>query len=94
MNLGRVIGRVWATRKDSGLVGKSLLFIQPLSFSGESTGDPIIGLDTVSAGEGDTVIYVSSFEATVPFKPDLVPTDVTIVGVTDRVDHEETTRYV
>jgi ethanolamine utilization protein EutN len=88
MNLGQVIGKVWATRKDSSLEQQRLLFVQPMNFKGGKTGDPIVALDTVDAGDGDTVIFVSSTEATVPFKPGLMPTDATIVGIIDRVDHQ------
>ena len=87
MNLGKVTGNVWATRKDGSLEGQRLLFVQPKSFSGAEVGGRIVALDTVDAGVGDTVMYVSSTEATVPFKPQLTPTDATIVGVVDRVDH-------
>ena len=69
MNLGRVIGNVWATRKTETLEGKRMLFVQPLSFSGKEVGGKIVALDTVDSGAGDTVIYVSSTEATIPFKP-------------------------
>ena len=88
MNLGRVVGTVWATRKHDGLRNQRMLFVLPLNFEGDRVGDPLVALDTVDSGVGDTVIYVSSTEATVPFKPTLVPTDATIVGVIDRVDHE------
>lgn len=87
MNLGKVTGRVWATRKDKSLEGQRMLFVQPHSFSGTPIGGRIVALDTVDAGVGDTVMYVSSTEATIPFKPGLTPTDATIVGVVDRVDH-------
>ncbi len=86
MNMGRVIGRVWATCKDPSLEGRRLLVIQPLTFEHQESGDPLIALDTVDSGSGDTVIYVSSTEATIPFKPAETPTDATIVGVLDRVD--------
>ncbi len=89
MNLGKIIGRVWATRKVESLEQKRMLFVQPMSFSGTNVGDPIVALDTVDSGVGDTIIYVSSTEATVPFKPLLIPTDATIVGIIDRVDHRE-----
>ena len=65
-----------------------MLFIQPTTFSGKEYGSPIVALDTVDSGVGDTVIYVSSSEAAIPFKPLLTPTDATIVGIVDRVDHE------
>lgn len=87
MNLGKVIGRVWATRKDSSLKGQRMLFVQPQAFNGTPVGGRIVALDTVDAGVGDTVMYVSSTEATVPFKPRMTPTDATIVGIVDRVDH-------
>lgn len=87
MNLGKVTGRVWATRKDSSLEGQRMLFVQPHSFKGSVVGGRIVALDTMDAGVGDTVIYVSSTEATVPFRPTLTPTDATIVGIVDRVDH-------
>ena len=86
MNLGRVTGKVWATRKVGGLRGKRMLFVQPLSFNRKPTGGLIVALDTMDAGEGDEVIYVSSYEASIPFAPDLVPTDATIVGILERAD--------
>ena len=89
MNLGKIIGRVWATRKVESLEQQRMLFVQPMTFSGTNVGDPIVALDTVDSGVGDTIIYVSSTEATVPFKPVPIPTDATIVGVIDRVDHRD-----
>ena len=89
MNLGTVTGTVWATRKDASLKGHRLLFLQPRTFSGKEVGGRIVALDTVDAGVGDTVMYVSSTEATVPFQPGLTPTDATLVGIVDRVDHRD-----
>lgn len=88
MNLGRVIGNVWATRKVETLKGRRLLIVQPLTFDRRDAGDPLVALDTMDAGKGDYVIYVSSTEATIPFRPALTPTDATIVGVVDSVDLE------
>lgn len=88
MNLGHVIGSVWATRKDPSLEGKRMLLVQPLRFDGTPKGGPIAALDTVDAGPGDRVIYVTSAEAAIPFRPpnDLTATDATIVGVVDEVN--------
>jgi ethanolamine utilization protein EutN len=87
MNLGRVIGKVWATRKVHSLEGRRMLLVQPMNFSGRDLGSPEVMLDTVDAGEGDTVVYVSSSEASIPFRPEPTPAAATIVGVIDRVDH-------
>lgn len=88
MNLGRVIGNVWATRKNPALDGQRMLLVQPLSFSGQVRGQPIVALDTVDAGEHDVVMFVTSREAAIPFGG-LTPTDATIVGVVDTVDNGE-----
>ncbi|GIV59570.1 EutN/CcmL family microcompartment protein [Rhodocaloribacter litoris] len=91
MNLARVIGTVWATRKYPTLEGRRLLFAQPLTFGGDALGDPIVMLDTADAGVGDVVLYVTSSEAAIPFHPNLTPTDATIVGVVERIDRLDTT---
>ncbi len=89
MNLGRVIGSIWAMRKYPTLKGRRMLLVQPHTYSGEERGSPIISLDTMDAGVGDLVIYATSYEASIPFTPDLTPTDATIVGIVERVDHKD-----
>ena len=37
---------------------------------------------------GDMVIYATASEAAIPFKPGLTPTDATIVGIVESIDHE------
>ena len=93
MNLGRVIGSVWATRKEAALEGRRMLLVQPLTFSGKAIGRPLISLDTADAGPNDVVIYTTASEAAIPFRPEvpLTPTDATIVGVVERIDHEQHT---
>ena len=85
MRLAKVIGNIWATRKYGTLQGRRHLIIQPLTFSGKKSGRPVVALDTVDAGQGDVVIYATSAEAAIPFKPNLTPTDATVVGVVDEV---------
>jgi ethanolamine utilization protein EutN len=89
MNLGRVIGKLWATHKVAALEGRRLLLVQPLAFTGARRGAPLVALDTVDAGEHDVVLYVTAAEAAVPFRPALTPTDATIVGIVERVDKVE-----
>ena len=85
MRLGRVIGNVWATQKDPSLVGRRMLLVQPLRADGSDTGRPTTALDTCDAGPGDTVLYVTSSEAALPFRAThaLTATDATVVGVVD-----------
>ena len=86
MFFGKVIGTVWATRKDENLVSFKLQVVQPLSARRENAGDPIIAVDTVGAGQGETVFYITSREATIPLPVEMAPVDASIVGIVDRID--------
>jgi microcompartment protein CcmK/EutM len=81
--LARVVGNVVATRKDDGLLGRKMLVIQPVTTGREDHGRPLVALDSVGAGAGETVFYVKGREASFPFLPGHVPADATIVGIVD-----------
>lgn len=86
MNLAKVIGTIWATVKDEHLTHGKLQIIQPLTEKGKKTGSPIAAIDTVGAGQGEVIVYVTSREASLPFpEPLLTPVDAAIVGIVDRV---------
>jgi ethanolamine utilization protein EutN len=86
MYFAKVIGTVWATRKDENLVKFKLQFIQPLTADMKNVGDPIVAVDTVGAGPGETVFYITAREATIPLPVEMAPVDASIVGIVDRVD--------
>lgn len=86
MFVAKVIGNVVATLKDTGLVSRKLLIIQPLSGSGDPEGDSLIALDAVGVGVGEEVFCVRGKEASFLFLPSKVPADVGIVGKVDRQD--------
>ena len=83
MLLAKVIGTVVATRKDPGLVGTTLLVIQPLRTDRTPHGKPLVAVDSVGAGAGEEVFYVRGREASFPFLPAEVPADAAIVGIVD-----------
>ena len=83
MQLARVVGTVVATQKDPGLQGTKLLVLQPVTPERDLVGRPIVGVDSVGAGEGEEVFFVRGREATLPFLPSSVPTDASIVGIVD-----------
>jgi len=89
MNLARVIGSVWSTCKDDRLSGRRMLLLQPMTFSGEDRGSAVAALDTMDAGPTDVVVYTTASEAAIPFKPGLTPTDATVVGIVERIDHAD-----
>jgi ethanolamine utilization protein EutN len=86
MQLGRVIGRVVATRKDDNLLGIKLLVVQPLTAERQPVGQPLVAVDSVGAGTGEVVFFVRGKEASFPFHPVEPPVDAGIVGIVDRWD--------
>ncbi len=86
MFLGKVIGNIWATRKYSALKNFKLMFIQPINSDYEKTGEPIVAVDTVGAGPGETIIYITASEAVIPLPVDMAPVDASIVGIVDTIN--------
>lgn len=87
MKTARVIGNIWATRKDENLSGLKLLIIQPTNLVTEAAiGEPIVAADIIGAGVGETVIYVSGSSARGAAGHQNVPVDATIVGIVDGQD--------
>ncbi len=85
MFLGRVVGCVWATMKDSRLEGHRLLLVQPLTAALLPTGRRLVCADSTGAGAGELVYWTRSKEASYAFLPAEVPVDSTIVGIVDAV---------
>ena len=85
MLLGRVVGCVWSTVKNSQLEGMRLLVVQPLTADLQNTGRRIVCTDWTGAGAGEMVYWVRGREASVAFLPAEPPTDTTIVGIVDSV---------
>jgi ethanolamine utilization protein EutN len=83
--IGKVVGSVWATQKDSNLNGHRLLIVQPLNSRLEASGRRIVCTDCAGAGAGEIVYWCRGKESSFPFLPVEVPTDTTIVGIVDSV---------
>ncbi|MBI3269255.1 MAG: EutN/CcmL family microcompartment protein [Planctomycetes bacterium] len=92
MNLAKVIGTLWTTKKEEGFVGAKLLVLQPLTGELKPVGRPIVAADTVGSGAGETVFYVTAREAVIALKDDvdhMTPVDAAIVGIADYVNGVE-----
>jgi microcompartment protein CcmK/EutM len=85
MQLGRVIGRLWATRKDPRLDSQRLLVVQPVTPELRETGRPLVCLDAVGAGAGELIYWTRGREASFPFLPAETPTEATITGIVDKI---------
>jgi ethanolamine utilization protein EutN len=85
MQLGRVIGNVVCTMKNTSLEGRKLLLVQPIDRGGADKGKPFVAVDSVGAGAGETIYWCRGREASFPFLPGDVPTEATIVGIVDEI---------
>jgi len=88
MKFGKVIGSIWATRKYESLIGYKMLLVQPVNADYKNVGKPIIAVDTVGAGPGEYIFYITSSEAVIPMDVDMAPVDAAIVGIIDSVNTE------
>ena len=89
MKLGKILGKVWATVKDDKLNNCTFYIMQPIDEDEKPLGMPLVAIDTISSREGDLVYWVGGTEATFAFPGKQIPSDVTIVGLVDRLDVEK-----
>jgi microcompartment protein CcmK/EutM len=82
--LGRIIGRVVATHRYTGLTGVPLHWLQPLDERGAPMGDALIACTVISAGPGDLVHFVDGREAALACPETFVPVDATVLGFVEQ----------
>ncbi|MDP7036020.1 MAG: EutN/CcmL family microcompartment protein [Planctomycetota bacterium] len=86
--LAKVIGNIWGSRIYEDLEGASILLVQPINADGSLDGRPFSAVDTIGAGPGECVLYVTSYEAVIPYPKDLVPIDASLIGIVESVHLE------
>lgn len=80
----KVVGHVWATKKEPGLEGLKLMLVQEEALG---TKAPIqVAADVVGAGIGERVLVVSGSTARKAFGREDVPMDMAIVGIVDSME--------
>ncbi len=87
MRIGKVIGKIWATRKEEKLSGLKLLIIQPVNvITDELDRAPLVAADIIGAGVGEMVIFVSGSSARGAVGDMQTPVDATVVGIVDDLE--------
>ena len=89
MILAKVIGTVWATRKDEKLVGMKLLIVRPVELSYKEKDDFVVAVDAVGAGVGEIVLVAQGSSARQTELTENRPVDATIMAIVDKLDVEE-----
>ena len=83
MVICKVIGHVWATKKEPALEGLKLMVVQEEE---SRRKDVHVAADVVGAGIGARVLVVSGSTARKAFGRDDVPADMAIVGIIDSLE--------
>lgn len=88
MLLARVIGNVVATQKNQRYEGSRIMLCRQISPDGNDMDYICLALDSVNAGEGDTVIIVQEGwgASTAATSRPGAAIDSAIVGVVDQID--------
>lgn len=64
MKTGKVIGNIWATRKEERFSGMKLLIVQPFNPMDDTEIEyPVVASDIIGAGIGERVLYVNGSSA-------------------------------
>ena len=87
MILGRVVGTVWATRRDARLGQAKLLVVRPHAiYEPAFATRHLVATDDVDAGVGDDVIVCLGAPARASAGGNDMPVDAAVMGVVDRID--------
>ncbi|NUQ81466.1 MAG: EutN/CcmL family microcompartment protein [Bacteroidetes bacterium] len=90
MIIGKVVGTVWATRKDPGLTGMKLLVIRQADLHYQLQDKFVIAVDSVGAGVGEMVLVASGSSARQTDITRNKPVDAVVMAIIDKLDAEWT----
>ncbi len=86
MIYARVMGTIWATRKDPLIEGLTLMVVDRIDLAGKPLGQPLIAVDTVSAGVGEKVLVAQGSSARQTAKTRDRPVDAVIMAIVDDLE--------
>jgi len=84
--LGKVIGNVWATRKDEKLVGIKFLIVRSIDLKGNEKDAFVVAADSVGAGVGEIVLYCTGSSARYTEASTDRPIDAVIMAIVDKIE--------
>lgn len=89
MLLGKVVGTVWATRKDEKLTGFKLMIVRHVELDYKLKNSYVVAVDSVGAGAGEIVLVTTGSSARQSLLTEGKPVDAVISAIVDKLDVEE-----
>lgn len=89
MIIGKVVGKLWSTRKDEKLNGQRFLIVRTMKNKEKMDDGFLVCADSVGAGKGDLVLIVKGGSARVSIGNKDIPIDTAIVGIIDTIEVED-----
>lgn len=89
MILGRVIGTVWATRKDEQTVGMKFQIVREVGLDYAPKEGFVVAVDSVGAGVGEIVLVAQGSSGRQTELTHNKPVDAVIMAIVDRLDVDE-----
>jgi microcompartment protein CcmK/EutM len=86
MKLGRIVGTVVSTQKDQKIEGLRFYVVRDVSIDLAHRDSFVIAADSVGAGVGELVLYVSGSSARQTTATNNRPVDATIMAIVDQID--------
>jgi ethanolamine utilization protein EutN len=94
MVLARVVGTVVSSHKAQKIDGIKFLLLEkidPVTMKGK--GDFVVSMDSVGAGEGEIVFYVSGSSARYTDVTEGRPSDSAVIAIVDYIEKDGTYTY-
>jgi len=86
LTLGKVVGTVWATKKDEKLIGMKLLIVRHVELDYAEKSSFVVAVDSVGAGVGEIVLVTSGSSARQSELTKDKPVDAVISAIVDKLD--------
>jgi microcompartment protein CcmK/EutM len=94
MQLGKVIGTVVATRKDEKLEGLKFYLVEFVDLEGMPTGNFVVAVDSVGAGESEIVLTAAGSSARQTNITKDKPVDAVIMAIVDLLEIGGVHKYI
>ncbi|MCA9319676.1 MAG: EutN/CcmL family microcompartment protein [Planctomycetes bacterium] len=89
MLLGRVVGEVWATRKDPRVENMKFLVVRQIGLDRVAKPSFVVAVDTVGAGPGELVLVAQGSSARQSEQTTNRPVDAVVMAILDDLSVDE-----